>query len=793
MAGKGRGKRLTDSERMEIIARLEDKTTPLSRAKCARIYGVTPAAISKLMKVSQTVKKRYSDAGADAGHLRDKRQRGGFSKNMCFEDELYKWICSIRARKIPLLVAHVQQKAKLLASKHHMNDDFKASNGWYYRFCARYGLAPGSLHAGGGSTGGVSNDNCAVVASNVINSGITNGTERLTGDDCNGVAATLRMNVAGGRNDGNDDERATNNDMKNHVAWSDDPETSEQMSALQATVKQYGPEFVYSLSEARLFYRLLPAQLDPVRGDESSCAHKGTNDDGTDENKDSSKGNTERVLVLVCANGTGTHKIPLLVVGKHARPSCFVAATVTPHGHHQFENHASLLMQTGDTKYFSQREVWCDNQTFQYWCTNVFLPAIQQHTTQRVLLLMDNPGGNLEKCEHPAMNTYFLPTRAGNVSGNTLLQVGGPNSQSKHTHAAQFQPMQHGVIRELKRRYKIAVFQEMLSFYEKSDEERYRLLQRALKRPQGAAGIAFGRLPHVLDAMRLLSDVWRAIPIELLRSGWVRSSLYAEGFPDVNLDSHHPDISDDTIVHELCAMLRKVRAVDELHGLPKEIRLWMYADDDSSERMQQELLHDVQRLLQEEEEEIKLSGGGNGEPDAKAVPHPPLMGSSNVGGCAFEVPVLHPMPTTHLQHPDMPPPMYIDHTNMMHYGYHQQQHAHQHPFPPQQQQQQHGSPALLREKRKTINFVFRALSNAEEALDSADVAEYFGDDATNEAAGALQAVLRRLRRVQRGKQSSLPAPAAATADADAARSGDNGANDSGATAAHSYFYGGALR
>ncbi|OWZ14202.1 hypothetical protein PHMEG_00012349, partial [Phytophthora megakarya] len=133
--GKGRGKRLTDSERMEIIARLEDPSSQLSKAECARQHGVTPAAISKLMKVSQSVKKRYSDAGSDSNGLRDKRQRGGFSKSVPFEDELFQWICSVRARKMPLLVSHVQQKAKLLATRHKMNEDFKASNGWYYRFC----------------------------------------------------------------------------------------------------------------------------------------------------------------------------------------------------------------------------------------------------------------------------------------------------------------------------------------------------------------------------------------------------------------------------------------------------------------------------------------------------------------------------------------------------------------------------------------------------------------------------------------------------------------------------------
>lgn len=144
--GKGKGRRLTDSERMDIIASLEDPSTQLSRAECARQYGVTPAAISKLMKVSGSVKKRYSDAGG--GGARGKRQRGGFSKNVPFEDELFQWICSVRARNVPLLVAHVQQKAKLLAARHKMKDDFKASNGWYYRFCGRYGFTPASLHAG---------------------------------------------------------------------------------------------------------------------------------------------------------------------------------------------------------------------------------------------------------------------------------------------------------------------------------------------------------------------------------------------------------------------------------------------------------------------------------------------------------------------------------------------------------------------------------------------------------------------------------------------------------------------
>ncbi|KAG3125154.1 hypothetical protein PC128_g27391 [Phytophthora cactorum] len=196
---------------MEIIARLEDPSSQLSKAECARQHGVTPAAISKLMKVSQSVKKRYSDEGADSGGFRDKRQRGGFSKSVPFEDELFRWICSVRARKVPLLVSHVQSKAKLLATRHKMKEDFKASNGWYYRFCNRYGLTPASLHAGNSTSSGVETQ------------------QNSTGE------------------------------TKKEGA-----ETTHEWTNLREKIKQFGPEFVYTLSEARLFYQMLPRALDVV-------------------------------------------------------------------------------------------------------------------------------------------------------------------------------------------------------------------------------------------------------------------------------------------------------------------------------------------------------------------------------------------------------------------------------------------------------------------------------------------------------------------------------------------------
>lgn len=98
----------------------------------------------------------------------------------------------------------------------------------------------------------------------------------------------------------------------------------------------------------------------------------------------------------MCTNCTGTHKIPLLVVGKEKTPSCLETAGVGL-----------------GASYLSQREVWCDDRTFQHWCERVFLPAIRQRTTQPVLLVAENPGGRLGEFQRENMKTVFCRCERG--------------------------------------------------------------------------------------------------------------------------------------------------------------------------------------------------------------------------------------------------------------------------------------------------------------------------------------------------------------------------------------------
>lgn len=135
MGKRGSGKRLTDRERIEIIECFENNSE-MTNSKCARDYGVSAAAISRLLKRSLDIKKRYLQGSL---RERDHRRRGGIAKHAEFEDELLAWIMDLKERKIKVSSSLVQEKAKSISQKHNLGP-FKASYGWYFRFCKRHGL-----------------------------------------------------------------------------------------------------------------------------------------------------------------------------------------------------------------------------------------------------------------------------------------------------------------------------------------------------------------------------------------------------------------------------------------------------------------------------------------------------------------------------------------------------------------------------------------------------------------------------------------------------------------------------
>ena len=84
--------------------------------------------------------------------------------------------------------------------------------------------------------------------------------------------------------------------------------TSDWMSTkLPALLSKFQSYDIFNADETGLIWKCLPDKTLHMKGETCSGGKK----------------SKERITVLVCANMTGTEKLPLLVIGKFAKPRCF--------------------------------------------------------------------------------------------------------------------------------------------------------------------------------------------------------------------------------------------------------------------------------------------------------------------------------------------------------------------------------------------------------------------------------------------------------------------------------------
>ncbi|XP_033215053.1 zinc finger protein 37-like isoform X1 [Belonocnema kinseyi] len=134
------------------------------------------------------------------------------------------------------------------------------------------------------------------------------------------------------------------------------------------------------------------------------------------------KVNKERVTIMNCTNATGSHKIPLLIIGKSATPRCFRNGNVDL-----------------PVNYASQSRSGMTGKIVIEWYKNVFMKSVKARKTdekEKFLLLLNNtlchpPVEELNKID-PQFKVSYLP----------------PNVSSL------IQPMDQGIIQSMKRNYK---------------------------------------------------------------------------------------------------------------------------------------------------------------------------------------------------------------------------------------------------------------------------------------------------------------------------------------------------
>lgn len=176
---------------------------------------------------------------------------------------------------------------------------------------------------------------------------------------------------------------------------------------------------------------------------------------------------------MICANSSGTHRIPLLVIGKSKKPKCFKHAKNLP------------------VVYRSQKKAWMNGVIFMDWFENTFIPEVKkfQNLTGRsgkVLLLIDNAPS------HPSTESL------NSVDGTVEVKFLPPNVTPL------MQPMDQGVIENLKRLYRKQLLRHLLLTEDRS-------VQSVLD---------FYKTITLKDCCYMIADSWSSIKQFTLRNSW---------------------------------------------------------------------------------------------------------------------------------------------------------------------------------------------------------------------------------------------------------------------------------
>jgi len=217
--------------------------------------------------------------------------------------------------------------------------------------------------------------------------------------------------------------RATRHNLVNSSLWGTGGSAAtyaaaaqERMAQIREDLSASEPDQIYNMDETDLFFRCLPNRAYVTAGRRRRV--RGTK---TMKAKD-------RVTLVLACNATGTHKIPVTIIGTAQVPVCF-----------------KPLPAACSLPYVNQKSAWMDANVYKKLSITVFVPAVRARTSLPVALVVDNCGAH-SKLEHPQVATIPLP----------------PNVTSVH------QPLDAGIIAALKCRYKRRLLAFVVEAFERT-------------------------------------------------------------------------------------------------------------------------------------------------------------------------------------------------------------------------------------------------------------------------------------------------------------------------------------
>ena len=298
----------------------------------------------------------------------------------------------------------------------------------------------------------------------------------------------------------------------------------------------YASKDIFNADETGLFFRGLPSKSLVARGDDCKGG----------------KHSKERITVMFGASVTGENLKPL-VIGRALKPRCF-----------QGVDTARL-----PAYWFANKKAWMTSVLFQDWLK--ILNRQMRSQNRKILLFMDNAPS------HPDVKL-----------SNVLVKIFPANTTSK------LQPMDQGVIKAVKTRYKKLLLTSLLQKLE--DCETVTELVKKVT---------------VLDAVNWVCKAWNDLPPTTIQKYFRRSGFELERSAEVE------DDDDDNVPLAELAELMKL-ATPKL-GLDSETTVEEFVSADSSlpttterngnwkERLLEEVNKSAESTDEEEEEDVTES------------------------------------------------------------------------------------------------------------------------------------------------------------------------------------------
>lgn len=470
-AGGPRAKRdrqeLTIANKAKLIEQVEARGAK-KKADIAREWGLRPSTLSTIMKNKDRIMTQFKSQRYAAG-----RRRMRTAAYPDVEEALLTWFRYARAANIPITGPILQGMGVTLAQELG-HPEFSCSVGWLDRFKARHGLSfnpKNSQEMGGGTFNEPPDRQPSPLPPAPPEPGSDSETSPSSWYPASmpAVEAASAESVdssAGGWLSSSLPNLNTTSAVETQEQlskWfpaeaedppqepSSAPASAEDLTStwfydtVPSLLRDNKPRDIFSASEAALFYNLLPDRSLTMKEEEG---HKWT-------------WVKERLTLMVAVNMDASERLPLLVIGQMKDPKALYNVETLPL---PYEANDSAMMTS------SIFESWVRQLDGQY-----------QSQSRNIVVLVDTCSAhpNLENLSNVQLT--FLPT----------------DTTSK------FQPVEQGIIQNLKTLYRRFVLEKLIECSEKGQE--YEVT--------------------VLEAMELLEAAWNQIKPELIVNSFKQVGL----------------------------------------------------------------------------------------------------------------------------------------------------------------------------------------------------------------------------------------------------------------------------